>query len=400
LSSGTLLDAYAHALLCLVLEGSTDEPADDEAASACYQPADRREPMTAGDARPGASGRATTLSDVAAHAGVSAATVSRVLADNYPVSRSARQRVQRAIRELNYVANTHARALAGVKTNTVAFVLNDVRGQSFADAAHGVEQEAAQRGWLCLIGCTHGDPARELAIVQLMREQRAGAVILIGGIVDDEAYRSTMAEIAHSLRSVGSMLVLCGRPPLGDGVPAAVIEYDNEGGAYAMTSYLLSHGHRRILYLGGEATHTTSIGRLAGFHRAMADFGVDVDPGLVEHGTFTRASGYHLARQRLRGDRDFTAVFAETDIMAAGVYTAAAEAGLRVPEDVSIVGYDDVELAQDLRPRLTTVRVPYEELGRAAVRLALDDQADGGERHVTLGTHVVVRESVARVGRR
>ena len=101
--------------------------------------------------------RLATLGDVATHAGVSPATVSRVLAGNYPVSRSARQRVLRSIRELNYVANTHARALAGVQTKTIAFVLADVRGPSFAEAAHGVEQEAAKLGWLCLIGTTQGD---------------------------------------------------------------------------------------------------------------------------------------------------------------------------------------------------------------------------------------------------
>jgi LacI family transcriptional regulator len=347
------------------------------------------------------TGRPTTLRDVAAHAGVSAATVSRVLAGNYPVSRSARQRVLRAIRELSYVANTHARALAGVKTNTVAFVLKDIRGPSFADAAHGVEEEAARRGWLSLIACTQGDQARELAVVQLMREQRAGAVILIGSVVDDDNYRVRMTEIAHSLRAVGSVLVLCGRPPLGNDVPTLVIEYDNEGGAYAVTSHLLSQGHRRILYLGGEAAYTTSIGRLAGYRRAIADFGVDIDADLIHHGTFSRASGYQLAQRSLRAKAAFTAVFAETDIMAAGVYAAIADAGLRVPEDISVVGYDDIELAQDLRPRLTTVHVPYEALGRTAVRLAIDGDEHrdtGNGQHVVLGTHVVVRESVARLG--
>lgn len=341
--------------------------------------------------------RSTTLSDVAAHAGVSAATVSRVLAGNYPVSRSARQRVLRAIRELNYVANTHARALAGVKTKLIGFVLKDMRGYSFATAAHGVEQEAARRGWLCLISCTEGDVGRELAFVQLMREQQAGAVILIGGVVDDERYRGRMAEIAHSLHAAGSVLVLCGRPALGEDVPATVIEYDNEGGAYAITSHLLSQGHRRILYLGGEANHTTSIGRFTGYRRALADFDVTLDTRLVSHGAFSRDSGYQMARARLGRAPDFTAVFAETDIMASGVYVALEEAGLRVPEDISVVGYDDIDVAQDLRPRLTTVHVPYEELGRTAVRLALD--AEPGRRagqHVVLGTHVVVRQSVAR----
>ncbi len=343
--------------------------------------------------------RPVTLSDVAVHAGVSSATVSRVLAGNYPVKAATRQRVLRAVRELNYVANTHARALAGVKMETVAFFLNDVRGPAFSEAAYGVEQEAARRGKLCLLGCTHEDPERELAFVQLMREQQAAAVILIGGIVDDESYRVRMAEIAHSLHGAGCRLVLCGRPPLGDDVPAIVVEYDNEAGAYAATSHLLSHGHRRILHLTGPRGHTTIAGRENGYRRALADFGVPVDPVLVEYGRFSRQSGYEMARRRLGGDRDFTAVFAGSDAMAAGVLEAFEEAGLRVPQDVSLVGYDDVELARDLRPQLTTVRVPYEELGRTAVRMALDGgRAPDGRavRHAVLGTHVVVRGSVAR----
>ncbi|MEU4197133.1 LacI family DNA-binding transcriptional regulator [Kribbella sp. NPDC026611] len=355
----------------------------------------------------GASGRrrastGPTLADVAAHAGVSPATVSRVLADNYPVSRSARQRVQRSIRELNYSANTHARALAaGAGSKTMAFILADVRGQSFADAAHGVEQEAAQRGWLTLIGTTQGVPERELALVQLMREQRAGAVILIGGVTDEaDEYRQKMTELANSLHAAGSLLVLCGRPPLGDGVPAAVIEYDNENGAYALTSHLLSQGHRRILFLAGPERHSTSIERLAGYRRALTDFGVPDAPELIEHGVFTRASGYQLTRRRLTAGHDFTAVFAGTDVVAAGVYAAANEQGLSVPEDLSVVGYDDVELAQDLRPRLTTVHVPYEDLGRTAAQIAVADQhlqPGWAGYHRLFKTHVVIRSSVSRV---
>ncbi|HKT01930.1 MAG TPA: LacI family DNA-binding transcriptional regulator [Rugosimonospora sp.] len=342
--------------------------------------------------------RPITLNDVAAYAGVSSATVSRVLAGNYPVKAATRQRVLRAVRDLNYVVNTHARALAGVKTETIAFFLNDVRSPAFAEAAYGVEREAASRGKLCLLGCTHEDAARELAFVKLMREQQAAAVILIGGIVDDEGYRARMIEIAHSLRAAGSQLVLCGRPPLGEDVPAIVVEYDNEAGAYAATSHLLSRGHRRILYLSGQVAHTTSAGRVSGYLRALADFGVPEDPALVEHGEFSRQSGYELARRRLSRDRDFTAVCTGTDQMAAGVLDALDEAGLRVPQDVSLVGYDDVQLARDLRPQLTTVHVPYEELGRTAVRLALD----GGRavRRAVLGTHVVVRGSVSRLVQR
>jgi len=342
-----------------------------------------------------------TLADVAAHAGLSPATVSRVLADNYPVSRSARQRVMNAVRELNYSANTHARALAaGARSKTIAFILADVRGQSFADAAHGVEREAAKQGWLSLIGTTQGDPDRELALVQLMREQRAGAVVLIGGIMEDAAdYRQKLTELARSLHAAGSLLVLCGRPSLGDDVPAAVIEYDNENGAYALTSHLLSQGHRRILFLAGPERQSTSNERLAGHRRALSDFGVPDAPELVEHGVFTRASGYQSMRRAVAAGTDFTAVFAATDVVAAGVYAAAAEHGLTIPDDLSVVGYDDVELAQDLRPRLTTVHVPYEDLGRTAAQIAVDDQhlqpGWTGD-HRLFKTHVVIRSSVTR----
>jgi LacI family transcriptional regulator len=233
-----------------------------------------------------------------------------------------------------------------------------------------------------------------------MREQRASAVILIGGAFDDAAYRTRMAEIAHSLDAAGSRLVLCGRPPVGDGIPATVVEYDNEVGAYAVTSHLLSRGHRRIVFLGGDPAFTTTAARLAGYRRALEDHGAPVDPGLIESQVeFTRASGYEHVRARLRSGPPFTAIFAETDIIAGGAMAAIFEAGLSVPEDVSLVGYDDISLATDLRPQLTTVRVPYEELGRSAVRLALELKegraSSGSEQHAVFGTHVVVRQSVA-----
>ncbi|WP_103338502.1 LacI family DNA-binding transcriptional regulator [Amycolatopsis sp. CA-126428] len=341
-----------------------------------------------------------TLSDVAELAQVSVATVSRVLAGNYPVAKETRRRVERAIAKTDYVVNTHARALAGVSTQSVAFVVNDVRGQSFAYAAQGVELEAARRGRICLVCTTQGDLRRETAVVQLMREQGAAAVILIGGVVDDTAYRTRMTELAHSLAAVGSRLVLCGRPPLGDDVPVTVVEYDNEGGAYAVASHLLTNGHRRILFVGHVESSTTTRGRLAGYRRALAAFDLELDSDLVVEADFTRASAHRAVQKRLAQGRDFTAIFAESDVIAAGAMRALIDAGLSVPDDVSIVGYDDIEAASDLRPRLTTVHVPYEELGSTAVRLALDwhEGVSGSiDQHVVLGTHVVLRESVARL---
>lgn len=347
----------------------------------------------------GAGGGRSTIRDVAARAGVSAATVSRVLGGVYPVSVTTRTRVMRAVRDLDYVADARAKAVAGVGTPTLGFVLDDITGPSFALMAHGVEREATRLGHLCLVCSTDGDARHELDFVETMRAQRATAVILVGGGADTPEYRARTAQVADALASAGSRLVLCGRPPLDPGAPVTVIEYDNEGGAYALCSHVLAQGHRRILFLGGEPDHTTAQGRERGYLAAHRARGVDTDPALRLTGDFTRDSGYRLMRRALDAGLDFTAVTAATDMVAAGALTALHEANLSVPGDVSLVGYDDIPFAQDLYPALTTVHVPYEELGRLAVRTALSRQRDAADEHLLLGTHVVVRGSVGSARR-
>lgn len=331
-----------------------------------------------------------TVKDVARRAGVSAATVSRVLSGDYPVSAATRNRVQRAIRELDYVANAQARALKGSGTRTVAFVLEDVTAPSFAMVAKGVEQQAAMEGRLCLLCTTNGDPDREVAIVEAMREQHAEAIILVGGGAQDDQYRQRMTAIARALQKAGSRLVLAGRPPLGDGVPATVVEYDNEAGAHDMVSYLLSRGHREIVFLGARDGYPVIEGRMAGFIRAHDTFGVS--PGPIVPGGFTRESGYEQTRRLIALGTRFSAIFAATDMVACGALQALREARLGVPGDVSVVGYDDIPFATDMLPALTTVHVPLEEIGRTAVRLALHPEE---KQHLVLGTHVVIRDSVA-----
>ncbi|GAA1652511.1 LacI family DNA-binding transcriptional regulator [Actinoplanes couchii] len=341
--------------------------------------------------------RRVTIRDVAARAGVSIATVSRVLGGTYPPAPATRSKVMKAVRELDYVANPHARALSGATSKTIAIVLNSVISPYYAHVAQGVQAEAARHDRLCLIGITGGDAARELATVRLMREEGADAVILVGNVVDDDGYKTRMAEYASALAAAGSQLVLCGRPSLGPDVPSVNVEFDNTGGARAATSHLLSAGHQRILYLGHRVGYTTSEGRIAGYREALAAFGVEHDPGLEVQGTWERAEGYRLIKKRLQsGPPDFTAVFAANDQVAAGALKALRESGLRVPDDISMIGYDDLPPAEDIG--LTTVHVPHEELGRTAARMVLERESAGAG-HVMLGTHIVVRDSVRPLAR-
>ncbi|WP_406502298.1 LacI family DNA-binding transcriptional regulator [Streptomyces sp. NBC_00500] len=344
-------------------------------------------------------GDTSTVRDVAARAGVSASTVSRVLGGTYPVAKATRAKVLKAIRELDYVVNAHARALGGSTNNTVAFVVDDVTGSFYAHIARGVEEQASAEGRLCMLCTTHNDPQRVLAVVETMREQRADAVIVVGGAWDDQAYQDRMTHFAHALDRAGSRLVLVGRPPLGPGVPATVVDYDNEGGAFAMTTHLLSAGHRRVAYLGRVPGLSTSGQRISGFTRAHEMLDVEPDPKLIIDGTFSRGFGYQGMRELLISGAEFSAVFAGTDMVAAGALQALREAGVRVPEDVALAGYDDIPTAIDVYPTLTTVHVPAEALGRAAVRLALHREEFPESQHHVLGTHIVVRDSTRRHGR-
>ncbi len=299
-----------------------------------------------------------------------------------------------AVESLHYVVNVHAKALSGRVAGPVALVIRDITGPSLAHVAAGVELESARHGRLSLVCATHGDVGREDDLVQLMREQHAAAVILVGGAVVDDAYRKRMAEYARALDAAGSRLVLCGRPPLPDGLPATVVEYDNAGGAFQAADHMLAAGHRRLLFLGGYPDFSSAQQRRDGYLRALRAHGIPHVEELDLEGDYTRVSGYQRVRDALDAGLEFTAVFAGTDMVAVGALAALREAGLDVPRDVSMVGFDDVPFAADLSPALTTVRVPYEELGRTAVRLALRRENHLVDNHVVLSTQLVIRQSV------
>ncbi|MEY9996972.1 LacI family transcriptional regulator [Streptomyces sp. V4I8] len=239
-----------------------------------------------------------------------------------------------------------------------------------------MEQEATSRGRLSLVCFTHGDVARENDLVQLMREQHAAAVVLVGGVVPADAYYRRMAEYAKALDAAGSRLVLAGRPPLPMGSPATVVEFDNRGGAFRATSHLLAAGYRRILFLGREPGLSGADQR-RGVAALRAHAAAD-EAELYLRGSVHPHLGLPAGAGRPGRQPGLHAVHAGTDTIAVGALAALREAGLRVPRDVSVVGFDDVPYATDLTPSLTTVRGPYEELGRTAVRLAVDREESVG----------------------
>jgi LacI family transcriptional regulator len=337
------------------------------------------------------SGRMTAnITDVARRAGVSTATVSRVLNRNYPVSDGVRQRVLEAVRDLGYVANAHARALLTSTSGTVGVILHDVSDPYFAEIVRGIQEVAAREDRLVVICNSLREPTREITYIEMLRAHRVDAIIMAGGHILDDEYLMALREQALQLRAQGSRLVLCGRHP----VRADAVVPHNTAGAARLARHLLDLGHRRIAHVTGPANLSTTQDRLDGYLGALASYAVEADPALLVTGDFTREGGYEAVERLLAAGIVFTAVFAANDLAAVGVLACLRGHGLRVPEDVSVAGFDDLPVARDVTPALTTVRVPMVEMGRESMRLALRD-SNAPYELVRLETDLVERRSVA-----
>lgn len=342
--------------------------------------------------------RPATVSDVAAAAQVSTATVSRVLNDNYPVAAGTRERVLRAVAKLGYAANANARALTKSDTKTIGIIVPEIVDPFFGYMVRGLERAAQESGRLAIIATTSTRPGAEIPLIDRMRERRVDAVIVVSGGSNDPGYQRQLAQRADALSAMGSRLVLCAHPALDVPSSARMVAYDNEGGAFSVTEHLIANGHRRIAVVGGISGRPTMDLRQAGYRRALTARGIEVDEDLIRADGFGHDVAYASTQALLRDHPDVTAIFAVNDTVATGVYDALGDAGVRIPEDVSVVAYDDTPLAANLSPKLTTVHVPLEQLGQEALHAAIDEPdafSRTPEQGLMLGTYLVHRGSVA-----
>lgn len=334
-----------------------------------------------------------TISNVASKAGVSPTTVSRVLNGGYPVAQETRAQVEKVVRDLGYIRNAHAQALRRTSTGVIGVIIHDVADPYFSEIVAGIQEVAAANGRLVVLCNSLRDPKSELQYVQMLRGQRVDAVILTGGAIEDAEYLRAIRNDARALKLQGSRMVICGRY---SSVNTDVVVPDNRAGAELLTAYLLDRGHRRIVELMGPSHFSTTDERSTGHRQALHDAGVERDPALAISGGFTRDGGYEATRGLIASGAKFTAIYAANDLMAVGALTALREARLDVPNDVSLVGFDDIPTVRDVTPALTTVSVPMREMGRRSMQIALG--AGGRQPRVqVLPVELVERESVARV---
>ncbi|WP_026119026.1 LacI family DNA-binding transcriptional regulator [Nocardiopsis ganjiahuensis] len=343
------------------------------------------------------------LADVARLAGVSPATVSRVLNGNYPVARTTADRVHRAVAELHYVVNGNARALAASSSDLIGVLVHDVADPFFGVIATGI-QDAMSEGDVLAVVCNTGSSAeRELRYLKLLRKQRAHAVVLTGGSVNDPGHRTALLEQITEFTSTGAHVVLCGRPPLtgdDDPVPGVIrVDFDNSEGARRLTAHLVALGHRDIGYLTGPETRTTSRLRLDGHLQALSEAGLSEERCPVVVSGFDRESGRAGVGELLRRHPGITAVVAGNDIAALGALAELRARGIGVPDQISVAGFDDLPCAFDAVPSLTTVRIPLMEAGRTSGLFALDASRAPAGGVLPIRTELMVRDSTGPVPR-
>jgi len=327
-----------------------------------------------------------TIRDIARAAGVSVATVSRVINGRPDVSPQTRDAVLRVARQHNFTTNRSARALSVGRTGLVGFTLPWVDQNYFTGILSGAAEALYEQEQRIVLCPTHHEHDREVTLLErLMNGTTDGAIVLLPEESNDELRR---------LQEVGYPFVVADpRQPLDEGIPA--VSASHLAGARAATDHLLRLGHRRIGLITGFPGWTATEERREGYKAALAAAAVPFLPELVVEGEFDAETGYTAARRLLELPDPPTAIFASNDNMAAGALRAAAERGLSVPGQLSVVGFDDTELARILSPQLTTVRQPMEELGRTAVSLL--NRLIEGQRiealRVELSTKLIVRES-------
>jgi LacI family transcriptional regulator len=336
-------------------------------------------------ARKKTGGHGPTIFDIARAAGVSYSTVSRI-ANNYEfVKPATRARVEAVMEELGYVANVKARSLAGGKSQVIGLLVYDLNSSYLVEIVRGIDDELSRLDYDLMLSTTHRRKHKEASVVsRLVQGVVDGLLIVLPRNL--EAYVADLSQQQFPY----VLIDYTGGNPASNAVRAT-----NRVGGQAATEYLLGLGHRRIGCIIGPLSVGCAQERLDGYAAALRAHGLAYDPALVVGGDFLEASGHSALHELLKLDQPPTAIFSSSDSMAIGAMRAAVEAGLRVPEDLSIIGFDDIPEAAAHSPALTTIRQPLQEMGRIAVRLLIEhiENPDRMATHIELPTQLIERAS-------
>jgi LacI family transcriptional regulator len=326
-----------------------------------------------------------TIKEVARRAGVSTATVSRVLNNTGPVGEQTRHKVKEIARELRYSPSAIGRSLSTKRTDSIGLLLPDLYGEFFSEVIRGCDQTAQLHNYHVLVSSSHNSKDEIEAALQVMRGRVDGLIIMAPQI---DAH-TLNANLPHTLPVV---LLNC----YVEGDDFDSMNIDNYGGTKDMVRHFLGHGHRRIAIIRGTEHNIDASQRLQGYRDALQEAGADQDESLELPGNFSEASGYDAAKRILSITPRPTAIFASNDATAIGALSALRDAGVQVPEEMALAGFDDIPIAAYLTPSLTSVHVGINNLGVLAIQniiQAVRDKDGYPKQQALLSTRLSLRES-------
>ena len=331
-----------------------------------------------------------SIKDIARIAGVSPSTVSRALADSPRISEATRQRIQAIARELDYTPSLAARALVTGASPILGVVAPSLADPYIASVMRGLEEASQQHGYQRLVASSQGDPEQELAMVQMLSGHNVAGLIVLSSRVG-EGYASLLERLSMPVIFVNSLHV---------GKQVYNVMTDNEYGGWLATRHLIHQGHARIAYLGGPVRGRSHAARAAGYRRAIEEAGIPFDPALLVPGDGSIQAGrnaLHWWLSQPESERP-TAIFCYNDLSALGLLAEAYQQGVVIPDDLSVVGFDNLPITPISIPPLTTVEQRTEELGRQAILLLLAALEGKPATDIILRGELIVRASVRRLG--
>lgn len=329
------------------------------------------------------------IKDIAKIAGVAPSTVSRVLNNRPDVNEDTREKILKIMDEYNYIPNNSARNLKIIESNTIGVLVKGIYNPFFSKIIQSIEEKIREKGYSMTLNYNYDDSNDIETAIELIKEKRLKGLVCLGGNFDDLDIEQIQSLSTPIVVASSNIIEKKNRKALSS------VTIDNEKAAFEAVDYLCSLGHEKIgIITTGESDR--SIGRLrtSGYKKALEKHCIEFDPKLLEIGEYTFDSGYDAMNKLLDKNLGLTALFATSDIMAIGAAKAVLSKGLSVPDDISIIGFDDIEYTSYFHPSLTTIKQPQEDIGHESVRILFEIlQEKKTHRHIILETELVARDS-------
>ncbi|MCG8485508.1 MAG: LacI family transcriptional regulator [Clostridia bacterium] len=333
--------------------------------------------------------KATTIKDVAEKAGVSIATVSRVINNSKQVSQQVRERVLKVIDEMEFKPNPVARSLVMKKSRLIGVVVPEISSYFFGEIMNGIEEIIRTHSYDILVCNSRGKHEQEIRYLDLFTGKQVEGIIFMSWKLENE--------VVDHIKEMDIPVIMINRNTSKLTVPSVSI--DNYKAAYELTKYLLQKGHREIALIRNSIdVDAFGLEQYKGYKQALKDYDIDVDKNLVKYGDFSLDNSYNIVRGFVAANNMPTAIFATSDIMAIGAINALKDNGLSVPEDVSVVGFNDIRLASIYRPRLTVIHQPLFNIGTVAAKMIIDHiKGSESEDNIVILPHSLIERESCKV---